>query len=474
MLGVARYAPRHLRAILLGSAILSLVLAGFAAHYSPVKAFYVAPCRAWEFLLGVLAAVGALPMPRAGRLRDGIGLLGLAMILTAAVFGSRNTPFLVMTGLACVGATLIILSTSIDVGRSLAGRVLALPPIRFVGLISYSVYLWHWPIIVFERSEAFMPAGSPPALSQAVVIALSLAAGAVSWRLVGQPFRAATPAVRRGLVFGGGAVATLALCGVGGLLVKLDGLPFRFSPEVIRFASYLAYDPAPAFRQGRCYLTGNRQSFDETLCLHIETGRPNYLLMGDSFAAHLWPGLSAVLPHVNLLQASMGQCRPVIQSGCETDACAKFRDRILNGFLAAPQVDKVILAAAWKDEDIAPLLATIDALRARGLHVVVIGPLVEYERALPRLLADAILRADPTLVQRMCDAAIPVRDRAMDALVTARGAQYMSVYAAACPDGVCQELTADGVPVQFDTGHLTAEGSRVVARRLVSDAALSP
>ena len=476
MMLVARFASRHMRAALVFAAALSLILAVLAAKHSPDKAFYLAPFRAWEFLLGALLAVGSPRVVGATRFRDGMGLLGLAAILGAVLFGSSETPFIVMTGLASVGAVTIIASTSGEGARSIVGRLLALWPFRWVGLISYSVYLWHWPIIVFARSDAFLASDLPHGAVQAIVIALSLAAGTVSWWFVELPFRAATPRIPGRIVFGAASAATFALCGFGVLLAGLEGVPSRFPPQVVRLASYLAYDPGAAFRQGRCYLDNDRESLDEAMCLHVASDRPNYLLMGDSFAAHLWLGLSRALPNVNVLQASMGQCRPVVIAAAVFDsgACTKLRNRLFGMFLEETKVDRVLLAAAWKDKDIAPLLSTLDALRARGLDVTVLGPLVEYDQPLPRLLADEILRNDPSIARRMRDASIPVRDQTMRALVTARGATYVSLYDAACPGDICQELTQDGVPVQFDTGHLTAEGSIVIAQRLAANFTLHP
>jgi hypothetical protein len=128
----------------------------------------------------------------------------------------------------------------------------------------------------------------------------------------------------------------------------------------------------------------------------------------------------------------------------------------------------VLLAASWKDEDLPALAGTIDSLERRGLDVTVLGPIVEYDAALPRLLADQILHRNPDAAQAKRTDGIRERDQAMRRMVTARGATYLSVYDAVCRDGRCQEFATSDVPMQFDAGHLTAEGSLEVARRLAT------
>ena len=476
MLIIARFAPRYLRAVLILAALGSFALSAFAAGYSPIKAFYYAPSRAWQFLLGALFAVGALSLPGSARIRDGFGLAGLALILGTILFGSEKTPFLLITTLATLGSVLVIASSTNAGERSLAGRLLAARPLVFVGLISYSVYLWHWPLVVYLRPGALLPDTLSQGAFQALVIVLSLALGFLSWRFVERPFRRATPGARKRTVFAGFAGATLVLVAMAAVVVRLDGLPARFSPEILRLAAYLDYDRTAMFRQGQCYLTGRREVLDEKHCLRLAEDRPNYLLLGDSFAAHLWHGLASTMPEVNVMQASVGQCRPLTSpTQFDQPPCPMLRNQVLGTFLdqAGARIDKVLLAASWKDEDIPALMTTLDALKARGLKVVVFGPLVEYQQPLPRILADGILKGDPARASRLRDPTIPERDRTMKALVTAKGVEYVSLHAAACPGGVCQERTPGGNPLQFDTGHLTAEGSVLIARRLALGGALT-
>ena len=141
-------------------------------------------------------------------------------------------------------------------------------------------------------------------------------------------------------------------------------------------------------------------------------------------------------------------------------------DFVFNDFLVNNKVDKILLSASWKDEDIPVLSGMLVKLKARGFDVAVLGPIVEYDGPLPRLLADEILRNSPSIASAMRTPGIRERDRAMRQLVTDRGATYVSVYDSVCRNDRCDEFAEGDIPLQFDAGHLTAKGSVEVGRRL--------
>ena len=105
-------------------------------------------------------------------------------------------------------------------------------------------------------------------------------------------------------------------------------------------------------------------------------------------------------------------------------------------------------------------------MRSRGIDVTVLGPIVEYDTALPRLLADEMLHHSPDIASATRTPGIHERDLVLGRMVTARGATYVSVYDAVCRNGRCDEFADGDIPLQFDAGHLTAQGSVEVGRRL--------
>ncbi|MBI5264068.1 MAG: acyltransferase [Bradyrhizobium sp.] len=467
MLFAYRFVPKRAKLLFAGAALVSFAAAFVVSYRNEAFVFYLTPLRAWELALGALLSIRFIPAPQGEWVRNVCGIAGLFLLLGVIFLGSPSVPLLLMTSLAGLGAALVIASS--EAGVSLAGRLLSWRPIVFIGLISYSLYLWHWPFIVFERTDAVFSLG-PAGLTKVVLVAISIGVAYLSWKYIETPFRAMAKTRSKAIVFGTASTAmasTLALCG---LVLVVKGAPFRFPERVVSIASFLAYDPSGQFRTGRCFLATNRQQLDLESCLKLDATRPNYLLVGDSHAAHLWFGLTSALPEVNVMQATVSMCRPAISgvSLLDTRACPKLMRFVFDDFLVNNRIDKVLLAASWKDEDLPGLERTLDALKARGLDVAVLGPIVEYDGALPRLLADEILRGNPAIAGRMRTPGIQERDVKMGQMVTAHGASYLSVYDAMCGRGQCDEFAEGDTPMQFDAGHLTMKGSVEVARRLAA------
>ena len=464
MLFAYRFLPKHAKLLFAVVAALSLAAAYAVSHRNQTLVFYLTPFRAWELALGALLAIKFIPAPKSDVSKTICGVIGMLLLLGVILLGSPSAPLLLMTSLASVGAVMVIASS--ERGFSIAGKLLSIRPMVSVGLISYSLYLWHWPLIVFQRTDALF-FSELSGLTRTALIAAMIGIAWLSWKFVEMPFRAKGRAISKYTVFGVTGSATVSALALCGLILLVGGAPFRFPERVVAIGSYLAYDPKPAFRGGQCYLSTNRQQLDVENCMKLDRTRPNYLLVGDSHAAHLWFGLSSAMPDVNIMQATASACRPAVMpvSLLDTRACPKLMQLVFNDFLANNKVDKVLLSASWKDEDISGLVDTLDALKSRGLDVTVLGPIVEYDGALPRLLVDGIMRNRP-VAQGMRTSGIWERDQAMRRIVTSRGAAYLSVYDSVCRDGRCDEFAEGDIPLQFDAGHLTAEGSVEVARRL--------
>jgi peptidoglycan/LPS O-acetylase OafA/YrhL len=465
MLLAYRVAPKRAKLLFSVAAAISFAVAVAVSYRNTTFVFYLTPFRAWELALGALLSIKFIPAPKTPFGKNLCGGIGMLLVLGAIFLGSSSVPLLLMTSLASIGATLIIASS--ERGISTVGKWLSLPPVVFVGLISYSLYLWHWPLIVFQRTDGLL-ADSSGALTKLTLIAVSIGIAWLSWKFVEMPFRSKARDTSMSVVFGIASTAMTSLAALCGLALILGGAPFRFPERVVAIASYLAYNPSLTFRSGHCYLGTNRQQIDMQTCMKLDAKRPNYLLVGDSHAAHLWFGLSSAMPEVNLMQATASACRPAVEhvSPLDSRACPRLMRFVFNDFLANNRVDKVLLAASWKDEDIPALSETLETLMSRGLDVVVLGPIVEYDGALPRLLADEILRNSPSIAHAMRTPGIAERDRALRRMVTARGATYLSIYDSVCRAGSCDEFAEGDIPLQFDAGHLTAEGSVEVGRRL--------
>jgi peptidoglycan/LPS O-acetylase OafA/YrhL len=461
------YFPRKVKLSVIVIALVSFLISAVGAFLYPTATFYLAHTRAWELLLGVLISLEVFPEISRPVIRNLAAFAGIALICFAVFAFSSATPFPGIAALApCIGAAMIIVAG--ESGTSVVGRVLSLKPVAFIGLISYSLYLWHWPIIVFEGMDSSLLSGISVRMTKVIIIILSFAIATLSWKFIESPFRGKTsmPRVR---LFKFAAAAAAAVAAVGFIAIIGNGFPSRYPSKAIQLASYLDYDSAKYFRDGTCFISSGFKysDFDFSKCLQEDPGKKNYLLFGDSHAAHLWYGLSSSLDDVNLLQATASGCKPTMNQPMLTaSTCKQLMAYVYNEFLPKHHVDRLLIAARWQDGDVAPLSQSIDWLKARGIQVVLFGPMVQYDTALPRLLAFSIRGNDMTIPDehRVNQRAL---DDAMSELAEQKGVEYISLYRSLCGPETCAEFARNGVPLQFDYGHLTKEGSLLVAQKVL-------
>lgn len=304
---------------------------------SPSAAFFMLPTRAWELLAGALLAIA--PIGGAPLIREIASLAGMLLIVAAVVAYDRRTPFPgVSAVLPVAGAVLVIWGGRSTVG----GRILSFPPMVRVGLISYSLYLWHWPILVFAkqmRAEVELPSQWTFACF-VVMTVLSF----FTWRFVERPFRRA--AIDRGRLFAGTA-AVLALCiGAGLLPIVWDGMPARFSKQTVAFAntSFSAEGQACLTRSARAPL-----DFCE-----FGPDRPTFVVWGDSHAGALFPAIerAAKLANRSGLFAGFNGCHPLFMippalQGRDREKCSDRNRGVAERIRSDPSVTTVILAAFW-------------------------------------------------------------------------------------------------------------------------------
>jgi peptidoglycan/LPS O-acetylase OafA/YrhL len=424
-------------------------------------AFYQLPFRAWELGLGGL--LSALPLARLNRpSREVLSAAGLAAIGYATHFYREPLVFPgAAAALPCLGAAAIIAAGP----QPLVNRLLALAPARFFGRISYSLYLWHWPVIVFAGLWLFLPAGGPTIAGE---IAISVLLGWLSYELIEKNGRTWLAAMSRRTLFLTCAAVMIATGAFALALIATNGLPGRFTPQQRAFDGALDRNDQQAYRQGRCFMVEPLDRFDERTCLSGAPGRPQALLIGDSLAAHWWPGLSQADLPFSVLQATMVGCKPGLYAPEDRRPCARFFNRMLGPWLSGHKVQAVILAGRWQTSDLPLLDTTLARLRAAGQRTIVIGAVPIYRFALPRLLFFNTASGDPGAMARANldrDASFAV-DRAVAQVAARHHTPFISPLDALCPNGECRVLAAPSVPMQFDDAHFTVEGSRVAAEAI--------
>ncbi len=458
LLAIRRFAPSRAVAILSGIAVLSFALAQVWAFTAPTAGFYLLPARAWELILGGLVALEAFPKIASRRGRDAAALVAVVLMAVALIVVRPTSLFPAPWALLPAVGTALLLAYGAD---AVTARVLNFGPVRSIGLISYSLYLWHWPIITFWRLRNDVVL-TP--VDTVIVVVASLVFATLSYFLVERP------TIRRGRI--GSSVrivaqtaATMAGAVAACWLVSATAESWRtYPPEVRRVASYAKYDTWPQHRaqfiEGTCFVSLG-MVYDRENCLKMSTTKPNMLLFGDSHAAQYWRALADRFTGYNVMQATGAACRPM--HGVSTEShCNDFVPYVLDRFLPAAKVDVIVLAGRWLDGEDQILAGEIAKMRARGAKVVVIGPVAEYAGETPALLADAMMRGDLSRFAAKVVMERRARDRAMAPVVKATGATWVSAWDIECPDDVCRPFDPEGGPMHFDYGHVTQAGAKLI------------
>lgn len=261
--------------------VISFALSVYAVPRHPSGAFYLLPSRAWELLAGSL--LGLLPaacFSRRDWLRETMVYLGMGLILSSVFL---YVPGMFFPGWAalppCLGTVLIIWgnhptgSLPQDGRLTSLGRLLAARPVVFVGLISYSLYLWHWPLFAFSN---YLVVEAPSVVLRVGLLLLGLALAVLSWRYVETPFRKKSLcADRRGIfAFSGSVLTCSAALGIG--IVFMDGLPQRLSEKVRTYQLAEEDRDRGDYRSLAEVKAGNLERFG------VEGVGPSILLWGDS------------------------------------------------------------------------------------------------------------------------------------------------------------------------------------------------
>jgi len=346
-----RFLPerRHKLAVL-SLCALSLVAAEVLVHIWPRSAFFHLPTRGWELLAGALLAMKFIPRIANKALAESLSAIGLVLMIAPVFLYDKETPFPGFAALAPVlGCALVLYSTENE--RTRVAALLSLKPIVFIGLISYSLYLWHWPIFAFTAYELLRPLTFLEALF-CVLVAVS--AAVISWRFIEQPFRRRRrqpsrvptrwffiPSVGRAGPFA--LALTALLIASGSFFQESKGAAWRFPVEA------------------RNVLDRVGTNFSQ--CVPKNAGRPKFtecefgdrpadlVLWGDSHAQHYMP-LIATIYGSGTSYFTAG-CLPVqdaqliMKSGQPfNDSCQNNNQYVMERILALkPKI--VVMASRW-------------------------------------------------------------------------------------------------------------------------------
>lgn len=452
-------------------AAVSLALSEWAWRNYPTANFYLAPTRVWELFAGAIAAFAA---GKYGvRRNEPLSLLGLAAVIGSIFWFDSLIPMPSIWGLIPVlGVVLVLLFGTAD---TIAGRILSNRLFVGIGLVSYSAYLWHQPLLAFARIRTLGEPGLPLMLALA---AISFGLAYLSWRFVEAPFRDRRGRVGRKAIFlmSGLGIALFALFGTLGMRssAKLDA----YSPEQREIFAYSTTRDDRLYGDG-CFLGADKkpEGFSDT-CF----GKGKTVIWGDSHVAALSFGLSREIPGFGHYAAAA--CPPLMgRDRSSRPNCAAVNRYVFSRLEGSPPA-RVIIAAHWMLYDtnsLEPQLrSTITALKAAGVpQVIVLGSVPEFVPSLPELLIADGTGLSSAAMAHSSPAATDAVDRKVWHAAEAAGAEFVSLRALLCKLDSCRAVVQDPTvpgrrafaPLTSDGSHLTAAGSSFLAGKLMQEPA---
>ncbi|PYG29513.1 acyltransferase family protein [Pelagimonas varians] len=340
---------RHaLMAAMIGCWILSLAACIVMTPSHPMAAFYLFPFRAWEMLSGVLLAIWGYQTQRKWRGYAALSWLGMLLLVLSVVLIPAGPLFPGLLALVPVVGTVLVLANG--TGQNPVNKLLGHPWVVFFGLISYSLYLWHWPIFTLST---YLRGGEVGVLESIAWMVVSVGIAWLSWRFVESPVRRARQ-LSGAVVLGAVAIASIGTLAVSGWIFKTDGVPDRFGstarPHITATGDFLQ-------DWSRCYISDEVPLDGLEVCPIGPDGAPKVLIWGDSHVRAFKEGLDlaaheADVPGIIIWRAG---CPPLFglrkvensATPVQSTACAQANLQIRQSFGRLQSLETVLLIGRW-------------------------------------------------------------------------------------------------------------------------------
>ncbi|WP_411195132.1 acyltransferase family protein [Raoultella planticola] len=427
--------------------ITSFLLCVVVTKKSPSASFYLLPTRAWELFLG--AFVSSLAVKNKYPKATEIASLLVIIAFTLTVKESAAWPG-VMTLIPTIAAAALI-HASVKNEESL----LRFSPLQSVGTASYSIYLFHWPIV----SIFYLYQIEFSTFNATIGVILSVAIGFASYAMIEKRMRLSVPVLITSSVTV--MVVSFAISGLG---VSKYWLP----QSVIALDKYHNYfeteDGMTQFgNNGRtCFLTSVRNNaslFDEDTCLIKDGSKKRLLLIGDSHAAQFYDAVKESFPDYDVMQATASGCLPLVSPEGE-ERCTSLINNVYEKYINKYKIDMVVVTGNWITE--AKRLGNMNALVERMVisnsaltksvkNVFFIGQTKTFKYPMYRTVQ--VGNEEGIASQELID--IKEFNDALASALSGTNIKYIDIYNYGCSESDCSYVDKSGTPFMFDSNHMT-------------------
>jgi hypothetical protein len=428
---------------------------------SPVATFYLPFTRAWELAAGALLACGWSRIGQAGtasNLRAGIGLVLIAV--AAGVLDTRSAFPGWWAVLPVAGSALLLSAPAAWVCR----HVLASRPMVWIGLISYPLYLWHWPLLVFLAIIKF---AALTLLERGLIVGLSFVLAWLTYRFVETPFRFGRPSR---LKIAGLCAAMVLIAAAGGIVVEGRGFNFRLPAEIREMADVRT--DTSKWRFHECLLDLSREMSFAEACVDRDR-RPLVLVWGDSTAGALLPGLRKAqqVSDFGIAQFTANSCVPALNTDVAgAPNCRAINDKVLS-LVRQLQPDIVLLHSTWGSY-LDGIADTVTALKQQtSARIIVLGSVPWWKRGLPNEVLRHYMLYHRLIPPRSTRAEADGSGARLREKLVPLGAQFISVWDVMCTADGCLTRIGDaaGDISASDQVHLTEKGSEYLIRSVIDE-----
>ena len=481
--------------------IAALGVASFAwnigsASSDAVGDFYSPMTRFWELAIGSGLAYWTIRRKvRLGDLRANLlSVGGLVLIVMSVLIVNNQKLFPYWWALLpTIGALLIVTAGP----KAIVNQILSSKALVWVGLISYPLYLWHWPLLSFTR---IIESATPPRETRIVAVLISIFLAWLTYRLIEKPIRFGAASSRKVAALCGAVL----MVGFGGYLTYVqDGIRFRplliestrsfaimpgieltnlagverfeartkKEPEFLTETGTLGQARIDATRTPACNYSRQDQTFEDFIagigeCVQLSKNKKNILIIGDSFAADLYAALSLTHKEFNFLQITGSDCTPILSHLLSQKGCIKLLGYAYD-FANSHKLDAVILAGRWPSP-FGELRHEFARLKDRN-KLIIVGPAFEYTEDVSKFIQR---RPQYRSAQRYVDSFVDDRKislaKDMRVFVEANSVYYVDRIALYCSPK-CPLFSDDGEPFISDYGHLNVPGAVYLGNQFLAN-----
>lgn len=457
LLAIYKWCKSHTIVLLTAGLLLSLQFAEWMTPLDSSFSFYMLPSRFWELLAGGLLANILHLHPQKENdalLNKTMPMLGLFLILHSIIFTEFDSSHPGFITLFPVIGTMLIIWFANE--NELVTKLLSSRFCVSIGLISYSLYLWHYPIFVFFRIDD----GFDSNLGKIIAIAITFILSVISVKVLEKPFRSVEQAPNK--IFIPLVVAVALLIAIlSCMIIEFKGYPERYTN--IKFFADMTKESINAERKQHQWGICNKDRY-VPICGKIKEGKINILVIGDSIAVDGLNILTAAYPQINYLFSGVSGC-PIIKDlqginfsnkSCQEINIARFSKIEKLG----KDLDYIVISQRSSLDRIEGVIETINFINKLRIGIVVFGAGPQFTKPVVADILNNNQNLDAVTFNETVIFDLFKQDAIIDVAIKRVGGIHIKKREFFCPNDLCKMIMKDGYPVAFDELHLTYSASK--------------